>query len=104
MRYRQTGSSVGCTLHVQIQRRLYSALRIIRNYDAIQANGEQRLCFPGFAWPLPEVIRGYPDFLGYPRFKPYPGVAQGPRPSLGDVAAPGARTSVRWYELLLYAM
>ena len=29
MRYRQTGNSVGCTVHVQIQRRLYSALRII---------------------------------------------------------------------------
>ena len=27
---RQTGSNVGCTLHVHIQRRLYSALRIIR--------------------------------------------------------------------------
>ena len=42
MRYRQAGSSVGCTLPVQIQRRLYSALRIIRNDDAIQANREQR--------------------------------------------------------------
>ena len=36
---RQTGSSVGCTLHVHIHRRLYSVLRIIRNDDAGRQTG-----------------------------------------------------------------
>ena len=30
---REQRTAVGCTLHVHIQRRLYSALRIIRNDD-----------------------------------------------------------------------
>ena len=41
------------------------------------------------------AYRGYQDFLGFPRFKPYPEVGQRPRPSADDVAVSGDRTNVR---------